>query len=603
MDVPATGWWAHRDVPLMRWLRLFAALLLINPAQAYRGNSGGVSPPVFTTHQVSNAPVWTATTSYTHTGHIGDRVLVSTGYSGGNWTDGTPVYLLELTTGGTSGGSMPAPGSCPSTGIADGGSVVWKCLTQIDYVDATSALNDDPIAWQAGGQYRLFQTVYFNKAAWYMCAGPTPSGVAICPGSSFPSGPGFVCTAGSTGPTVAGGPNLDGTCAWKKLADVVYSSDHSQAWLHGFSAWNGTSYDDWSIRAITHHTFELWSGGFASPTYTQILSQGHNNPINPMTQIEVSEGTTFCPGTGDTNEQAFVGCWSSTIEASATDGYCHTWPPGTALAYDSLPAVKIEHTSGDDYAGYFLDGGLYVNCLQFKNTGTAFPAVYTGAFPFTANNGGYMLFENNIVDCNSSVPSCIVEDDATRFQNNLIISRYTGANAVGIETKYQHAEFSNTIVQLGGSSNSVPMLMACMSQFNSFDSAGTPTIRDNIYIGWANPIASAPCAAGVSYTGNSTSNNATDLANITGSGAFVSGWSGNGAPTSAILGTSNLFSQSPSAIFVSPTDFNLAVSSPVKGAGANYSVSSPGNFAYTASTFDMFGTARGANPIDIGPVQ
>ncbi len=361
------------------------------------------------------------------------------------------------------------------------------------------------------------------------------------------------------------------------------------------------------MQAVTHHTFQLWSGGFANPVYPQLLVQGHSTPIRPMSIIEVSEGQIFCSGGGDINEQGCTGGWSTTIAASATDGFCHTWPPGTALAYDSLPAVKVYwNTGGDGYAARILDQGLILDCLQLKNDGTAFPVISSSPNDFSFQNGGMFLLSNSIVDSNSAVPTSITEDDAVRIQNTLCVNRYTGASAACVTSKYQTALFGNTFVQLGGSSNGIPIFIGCMSQFNSFDTFGAPSIRDNIFIGWVNPIAWNNCIGpSADYNGNATSNNASSWASgSTGSGAFTDGWSGNGGATSGMLGTSNIYSQIASATFVNPTtDFRLKGGAPSLGAGANYSVSTPGNFAYTVSTFDMFGTARGANPIDLGPVQ
>jgi hypothetical protein len=683
--------WMH--LIMRRLLAILALLLCAAPAFAAQVQ-----------HQIANAPIWRPSHSYTHTGHIGDRVLVSAGapaaaatmiyggeslvlpngannfkfgtangsdwhilldtgggysdtsgsgvrmgvvagttwvqnslgdwwyYSGGwqgaysftapfeygggpnlpgianspqsliDWTDGTPVYLLELTSAGTSGGSMPAPSSCPMTGIPDGGAT-WRCLTQIDYPDMMSALSDNPTIWAPGGNYREGQIVYFNHQTWWMCAGPTPSGQPVCPGSGWPKAPNYTCTAGSTGPSVPKGPNLDGTCAWIKVADVVYSPNHANGYLPAVSLDNPTLSAGPVEQTSANHIYNLWSGGSAVPVYNKIVFQGQHQWLLPVANaIGGGEVRIICTGTGDiTLNVNIAGCWSNTVRPADNDSMCN-WPAGTPLAYDALPAVKIEQAG--NMAIQTLDFGYHFDCLQIKNYATTYPAV--GGKNPPDNYYGMINFNRDIIDCTGS--PCLIQDAMTILHNSLCVSRYTGSYAACLETKYVNAILNSTLVSLGSSTNSVPQVMDCETNIHSpYEADGAPSIYNNIFVGWAQQIAWNNCfGAQYNYTGNATFNNATDRSVTQAPGNWTSPWTGNGVGTTVLGGTGTQYNQAASSIFVNPTnDFRLKSGAAQIGAGVTYTKGTRGQYSYVTFTPDMFGNVRPTTggSYDLGPAQ
>jgi hypothetical protein len=206
-------------------------------------------------YQIANAPAWQAGHSYTHTGHFGDRVVAGPALTPGaspSYTSGQALYLLELTTAGTSNAStsnQPTISSCPSTGITDGTggtAAVWQCLTQLDYISINDAMWDDPVSWAANattcavvprtpstpipppvvqnGCYYGQQILLANGSAWTECAGFNGTFTSGPCGGTF-TGTGTTadqCVAASSGPgpSSAGGPGTivtDGTCVWAKM--------------------------------------------------------------------------------------------------------------------------------------------------------------------------------------------------------------------------------------------------------------------------------------------------------------------------------------------------------------------------------------------------
>jgi hypothetical protein len=672
--------------------RLFFVLSLFWPALCV----GAVTPVM---HQVTNAPIWRPAHSYTHIGHFGDRVLVSTGaptgyqtlvyggdptnadvidgggahwkfgaatgtdwiilvddnpppgggagrlmgkvgstiwvqnsvgawfyWSGSGWTqaylppwntttsvttppslaywtDGAPVYLLELTSAGSSNATaMPIPTSCPSTGITDG-EATWQCLTQVDYVDLTNATNDD-IAWQPGGHYLFNQLVAANNQVWYMCAGPWLNGdTQLCPGSSWPRGPNFTCTAASsgTGPTVPKGPNLDGTCAWIKVGDVPYSSNHANAYQHAATS-GDPSGSSWGSQPLAraNHIFNLWGGGGVVPAYNKSLVQNHLGLYTPNPSAGGGEYNIFCPGNGDMHEQGVNGCWTPTFQAAHNDSLCN-WPAGTPLRYDALPAVRFDQAN--DGALQIIDSIGFLKCLQVRSTGARYPAIY--GIPNSVNAPSQLQLKDSIVDCDYA--SCIISDNATVFANVLCINRYTGNGATCVETKYAHSIFNSTFVGLGNSTGSVAFANHCLSQHISFETNGAPSLYNNIFVGFAQQIGWNNCyGAQFNYNAGQTFNNATDLPGTQAAGSWSNAWTNQGTGTSIFGGTATQYNQSPSAIFVSRTnDFRLKSGSFGIGAGRTYTLGVAGTYGYATVSPDMFGKTRPASGgrYDLGAAQ
>lgn len=561
------------------------------------------------TVNIANAPAWQALHSYTHTGRLGDRVSAGPALTPGGsptYASGSALYLLELTTAGTSSGSQPTISSCPSTGISDGGAV-WKCLTVVDYPDITQATDDTPEVWQANaapctsadspGCYNQLQVVKNAGYVWRMCAWE----YANCTGSTVPTAPTYKCTSAPSGP----GPtnpaiiNLDGpgtvtpACAWQAIAFIAYTSQRIVPWPHQRGGANG--YGAGYIPNTNGYDHVVWHGGIAAQTYPPQSVTMHQ-------QIVGAEQTPLCPD-GVTAWFANWDCGGGPhplipVQFRAAPGDSIHDDPTGPLIYDPSRGVAIEATG----TSALEMGELWTwwTGIQIKNSGTTVSAMHDPSIRASATQ-----FNNMIIDTTGDSISFL--DNANVYINNLLISRSTTPGSMGIGSDYWDYFLNNTIVNTQpGVANKTAMFRYKLNYNDPpWDTpASTMSIFDNIFIGWANDLAIQDLGGGPPPTGLRTQNNVTTSPNSNAGTPFTpAGWSNPVTPYKldpSNNGT-NIFSQTAVAIFVSPgSDYKLLSTSPARGAGAANSFS---GISYPIdNALDFFGVTR-APTYDVGPAQ
>ncbi len=592
----------------MRWIGGLLLLLLVT--------LGAAPAHAFTySFNVANAPAWQASHSYTQTGHLGDRVLAGPGLTPGgspSYTSGSNLYLLELTTFGTSGSSQPTISSCPSTGITDG-SAIWQCLVKVDYITLSSPLWDDPVVWQPNvgtctndfnpqpGCYWQEQIVVNAGYAWRQCRwdGNVFQDCGAGGGGLGALAPPYKCVAASSGPgptnpahTVTDGTN----CVWLAIAKIPYTADatHASAYPHQKqSAYpvTGTA----GARAVigiaaTQMTITTWQGGFATQTYTGGVGD-ETNPIATMyhTAFVGGDAAPNCDNTlaqsMDTNACGFTAdILAVKIVPAAGESFRDNLVSTDPLAIDQTKGVTLTGVSHTGITG--CDGYTWADGLQIKSTGGTSPAY--GDLAFCHNNGQFVT--NSILD--SDGPTVFSGDGAGISGNNLIINRSNVAGASGTFFKYYGQIYNTTYISLGSGANRTAHITSCGDVFGV-----KTTQNNNLYFGWANQVA-IDTACFPTWSTSLTNNNATDLPNSTTNPSFTEAYLSESVVGQLFGGTSSLFSQNEAATFINPsTNLRLAAGSSARGVGVSY-VQDP----LRTNVKDVFNKTRSPT-FDLGPAQ
>jgi hypothetical protein len=582
----------------------------------------GASPALAFTYSfnVANAPAWQSSHSYTHVGHLGDRVLAGPGLTPGGtpaYTNGSALYLLELTTAGTSAGSQPTISSCPSTGITDGGAT-WKCLVKVDYITLSSPLWDDPVQWQPNvgtctndsnpqpGCYWQEQIVVNAGWAWRQCYWDT-NVFGVC-GHVFNSGSApFKCVAASSGPgpTTPGSSVADGGCSWVAVAKIPYTSDatHASALPHQLQSLYPTIGDPSvgrgaQIVSNVQMTITTWHGGFATQTYTG----GVGDEANPISvnyhSSRVGDNANFCIGTisqtMDTTGCGF-GFDNQTVRIvpAAGESFRDNLASSDPLAIDQTKGVTILGVGQDAVFG--CDTFVWLDGLQLKSTGGTSPAF--GGLEGCHNNSQNAT--NSILD--SDGPTTFGADAYNTSGNNLIINRSNAVGASGSYWKYNGFVYNTTYISLGSGANRTAHISLCGDVQGT--SSATKAFNNSLYFGWVNQVAiNTPCFA--TWNTGQTSNNATDLPNSSTNPSFTDPYLSVALTGQVFGGASSLFSQSAAATFVdAATNPRLVAGSPVRGLGVSYVQSAFGFPSMNLNnTKDMFGSTRSPT-FDLGPAQ
>jgi hypothetical protein len=590
----------------MRRFLSLALLLLIAATSPTVEFDVQIGQPPTIVYNIANAPAWQPATNYVHVGHFGDRVLAGPALSSGaspTYTDGLPLYLLELTKSGSSGTSQPAIATCPSTDIADGTNI-WRCLAKVAYPTITSAFIDDAAEWKPhtadcdgtlkDGCYYPRQIVRANGQSWFNQQDNNYA--AFVPPINQCSS----ATSGS-GPSGTTSPQWEGTCQWIRLGSIPYSASHDNAWPH--QLWPRGSWPVQIAASMQRRVFRIWHGGIARPAYVGGVN-GEAKPIGSSGHT-TNEGQA-CPNTpddvGSWQWTAGQSCsppqqWPLAIIAASGEGFCDV-PLASPPAYDPTRGVAIE----DDGAPAFLDNemGTTTSCLQFKDIGA-------GNHQFGMEfHGGNHMFINNLVDSAADI-TWGFQGGGSLLINNILINRSNAANAQVVMTKYVSHFVNNTIIMTGSGANRSAFVQHCNNEFaGSFGEPPESLIQNNLIFGAAHLLAmsSQDWCTPVPWTGQRATNNLSDSANEGGAVWDSGGWGEYKAV--ALAGTNNLFGRSAADVFVAPgSDLRLKPGSIAIGAGvayvplSGYDLFNPGMMNNGS---DMFRGARGAR-IDVGAIQ
>jgi hypothetical protein len=428
---------------------------------------------------------WTALTQ---------RVVAGPGWtpgSPGRFNNGSALYLLEATTNGTSGATMPTISSCPRTGIVDG-SVTWSCKTVVDYVTITGYLFDGP-QWQPSTTYNTFQTVVNGSPlrAYTMDTRPT---YAWNWSGTNPA----TCTTGTeAGPTGTGQTTNDGTCWWDYMGDITYTSKAGYIPVEFYEAHTNASL----IQLQDYYVGNIWWGGAARPEYVP----GSNGEFDPITFFYHSawsgwagvslENRVLCkngnsiPDCGGTIGTTF---YTITLQAQSTDAFNRTatnplnYNAANGVAIHAVTAPRSSFYLGQAHAGMAFDavfeGAYHLTNLQIKSD-------HNEAFDMTTR-AAFNAVTNDILDSGGGtgpygyVAATGYKTDSWGFvYNDLIIFRGTLPGAEGLAFDYGDNRVANdTIVNLGGGASSVCGVIGG-SLFE-----GPPSWTNDVCIGWTYPF-------------------------------------------------------------------------------------------------------------------
>ncbi len=581
----------------------------------------GSSPTFAFTYNfnVANAPAWQSSHSYTHVGHLGDRVLAGPGLTPGGtpaYTNGSALYLLELTTAGTSAGSQPTISSCPSTGITDGATAVWKCLVKVDYITYSSAMYDDPVLWQPNvgtctndinpqaGCYWSEQIVVNAGYAWRQCYWDT-NVFGVCGhvfnGASAP----FKCVAASSGPgpTSPGSSVADNGCSWLAIAKIPYTSDatHASAYPHQKQSMYPLtgSHPDIGRNAVigisgVRMTINLWHGGFANQTYTGGVGD-ETNPLQTQYHTAFVDGdqSPYCDNTLTTSTDQGCGFYTEQNDTAILT----IAAPGESFRdnFSTSDPLAVDQTKGVTFLG-INNNGIHAcdtfsteNGLQIKSTGGNDPAV--GDERGCHQNVGNVI--NSILD--SDGPTTYGAGGYNTLGNSVVINRSNVAGASGVWWKYDGVVYNSTIISLGNGANRTAFETICGDNVGVVNKG----FNNNLFFGWVNLVAVDPnCFS--TWDPTNINNNSTDLPNSTTGASFVNPYVNANVLTAKLFGgTSTLYNQSAATTFVDvATNPRLAAASSARGAGASFVVSG----TVRDNTTDMFNATRPPT-FDLGAVQ
>ena len=576
------------------------------------------------TANIANAPKWAQNTAYSTVGHLGNWVVAGPGLTGstGTFNSGSALYLLELTTAGTSSltGDGPTISSCPSTGITDGTAAVWKCLSPVDYPNITDWFYDAP-TWTMGTVYQWHDWVINNG---HILRNDMAADTCTA-GASFTSS--NVLTAQSDG----------GCTGWRYLADMLYTSQahyipkDSSLCCNGNGAINQrTAGGSGAARISNYYVGQLWSGGAAQTEYLS-GSNGETQPITTMNAFDFTNDVT----SGETGvlacSQLYIinksynwpGClaydWPFTINLTSAPGESfrdNTSAMNFALAYNPALGVAIHNTAARNTGTVLIDNttalagaainslssSVIVNGLQFKSDHAE--AYYSGP------HGNWEVLYNNIFDAGDGALDSVSIDGDSQFHDNTIFMRGTAAATAGIECKYACSAFNNTVQFIGtpGAHSACLLLYEPTANTVFFTAAGWP-VNNNWCGGFTYALALGNSQSTLpSFT--AINNNALDTASGVGPvGPFTCEANiGGTCYAYSLPGTSNVYSLTPSSQFLSvtsspPPDYRLQSGSALRGAGANFSFNTGAQSGQgtLVNTTDIL--ARSRPPYDIGAVD
>lgn len=485
-----------------RWI--VTVLLAGALASAHAGETPA-EPVVEIVSQIHNAPEWAAGSLY----KPGDRVVN---------LKAKPACAYQCVTGGTAQGAAPE-GNGDS--VKDGGGVVWKYLSEVDYTTLTGWLYDAP-AWKAGESY-VFRdyVVAGSPLCAYRCEQPGSG-----PSTVLPVDTGKNKTAGADG------------YKWAKMATIGYTSGRSFIPAQKYTDPKQAA----TVQMTKRPTAHLWNDA----EYVA-GERGENRPIS------VQDHQMFYPG--DTSPKGRAEQLRITITAAPGESFMDR--PDAPLRYDPAHGVAIRNPSGGVGNGNALvlrDCGVTLNRIQLKSD--------------TGRGVGEAFYHNN----GETLTDCIIQSDATgdasvveidygcTVTNCLII----GSGKVGLWSKYQIRIDSCTIVSRNPVPESVGVLP--LIAWNKYLDGMTLMTRTAIF-GWASAAGHGDHKFAPEWWNVKCAGNATDAAEATDHHTFK--YKRDEITVDSMPGTNNLYKvPNDRTVFVDPgKDWRIVPGSPLQGVG------------------------------------
>ncbi len=435
--------------------RMVAAEPAAAPARGVATPEAGGDAEVVS--QVHNAPEWKAGTAYLK----GNRVVN---------LETKPARAYECVTGGTSG--APAPDGAGSA-VKDGGGVVWRYLSDVDYTTISAWLYDAP-AWKKGATYIFRDYVTAGKPlSSYRCAQPGAG-----PSTVMPSGEGTGKTAGADG------------YRWEKMAAIGYSSGRSFIPKQKYFDGPGKRA---TVQMKRIHTAQLWNDA----EYVA-GERGERHPI------DIQDHQSFYPG--DTSPNGRSG--KIYVKLTAAPGESFMDRPKAPLRYDQTYGVAIRNPSGG-VAGWGRspgnailthDSSVTLDRLQLRSqTGRAVGDV--------ANHNNGINLTNCILQSDATGNIAAVEIDCGCTVRNCLV---IGSGKVGLWSKYPMLVESCTVVSVKPAPDSIGVLP--VTAWNKFCD-GMTVMKNCAVFGWANAVGHGPRKYSPDWWHHAkSSNNATDTA-------------------------------------------------------------------------------------------
>lgn len=479
--------------------------------------------------QIANAPGWQSAHNYVGGDNFtSDRVLAGPGWTAGTtgaFANGRPVYLwIDVKPGpGRSASNGNGPQNCPNPGTSTvvDGDITWRCLTQIDYNSITGYLFDDA-AWRPN-------TPYFANA--YVVS-DTPERVyrITFATSRKLASPNITCTTGSVPPRGVDSNIADGTCAWRFVADLGYSSHAGHIPKQQYSGGYGAGWQHPPFVMMTDYNVgNIWYGGVSRQEYVP-GSNGETDPIMPMAhddftndddngefQPQCQNGTAYpnlnsgllCGGTQAVRPLAYTHAYRITLKSQDTDSFNSNANIRTRpLAYDAANGVAIHAVTPARATGFCENGcrqhgGDAINTfdsqinfygLQVKSDhGTAIDG---------EPNGNLIDVINSILDgagwcpeapCyRSGVPAAVSLDGAGALLNSVVILRGAPSGTVAADFHFVGHAINNTFINIGSTAPNACIFEQRATVF------GNPRFNNNYCAGFtyqtAVEVAGAPLA-------------------------------------------------------------------------------------------------------------
>lgn len=478
-------------------------------------------------------------------------------------TNGSALITVASTVGLNIGEGIAVAGSGSWPAPGDGSSNVWTAY--IGQVNSSTQV-----------------TAYTNAA------GPGPSG--------WP---------GSTGSQTV---TFGYSCQWNFLRVLSSASLYtSQSAYWPQQVYNGgTKVHQQAQGTYGVIQYYIWDGGSAAPEYTD-LTTIYNH------QTFINDTGTLCQSPNQANQ--IPGCSSGNltqvidIRGAPGDSICdHVGSVLTLGGYNADYGVGF-HVSSSSPALYVGETGLRMECLQGKNDGSGLALTGdTGASDLNAFHSNNNVWINFIVDTTGNQGG-IHGDGGPWYINGLVIYRGTANDQCLICGSYTPFIANVTAVATNPGSDST-----CFANVNY--SLDNPTLtvhfNNNYCHGAAHWWAYGMVQTGTPIDLSASSDNAGDLPN-TDSNVNITdfpGMSGQTVTTQAIVTPGSgcggpCYGLTPSAVFVNASgDYRLSISSPVRGAGASFSLPDWSGVSTLPmnNNPDIYDTTR-TGSFDIGPYQ
>jgi hypothetical protein len=543
------------------------------------------------TAQISNAPIWQPSTSYSPAvapARFGSRVNSGPGTIGGSYSDGSAVYAWAALNSGTSASSGNGPQTCGTPGtttFTESTGLQWLCLGLIDYVTFSSWAHDAPA--YATGTYLWHDYV---RSSGNLYRADQVSGTS--------------CTASGAGPSGTSNGQTIGNCTFDWVAASPYQSGNNgpiphQTYPSGSGA-GGTANLSQGYTGVFFH------GGTAAPEY---IAGSGNEPAILVIQAHVD----FTNDTGQSNENTPIN-WVDggnpiTVTCAPVDCLTSGTPP--PVKYDNTQLVSFRNSA--NVAGstwnisvpsgtnsYNANTGIDQEDSNVYFVGVEVKSDHGCGICGNRPNGSY--FHNLIVDANGAIG--VYTDSSSMAINLVVVNRTSLTGAFGFRSSYPPAVDNVTIYMPNAGTNA-----SCigLDQANNIGKFG-PQLA-NPY--WSN-ILTFGCpnwgAVGTATVANVTGGanqfgNAGDMANTSSSPVFTGANIGSAGGAGNFTGIAPLgmsgsncggpcYSLTFGNVFVSTSDLTEKNGSPTIGAGATFSLTPGSPFPVLTNATDLFGTTR-----------